>query len=57
MYYGLIFQSRRARAACRDYWLRREFITPYTPEQNGIVERFSQSEGGMCLAAQLQRLH
>ena len=37
---GLIFQSRRFRAACRDYRLRQEFIKPYTPEQNGIVERF-----------------
>jgi len=27
---GLIFQSRRFRAACRDYGLRQEFITPYT---------------------------
>ena len=34
---GLIFQSRRFRAACRDYRLRQEFITPYTPEQNDYV--------------------
>jgi len=33
----LIFQSRRFRAACRDYRLRQEFITPYTPEQNDYV--------------------
>ena len=37
---GLIFQSRRFRAACHDYRLRQEFITPYTPEQNGHIERF-----------------
>src|SRR6202044_4160746 len=37
---GLIFQSRRFRAACRDYHLAQEFITPYTPEQNGLIERF-----------------
>jgi putative transposase len=37
---GLIFQSRRFRAACKDYRLRQEFITPYTPEQNGMIERF-----------------
>jgi putative transposase len=37
---GLIFQSRRFRGACRDYRLRQEFITPYTPEQNGVIERF-----------------
>ena len=28
---GLIFQSRRFRAACRDYGLEQEFVTPYTP--------------------------
>src|SRR5262249_9874326 len=43
---GLIFQSRRFRAACRGYRLRQEFITPYTPEQNGIVERFFRSLKG-----------
>ena len=37
---GLIFQSQRFRQACRDYRLQQEFITPYTPEQNGIIERF-----------------
>ena len=41
--FALIFQSRRFRAACRDYRLRQEFITPYTPEQNGIIERFFRS--------------
>jgi transposase InsO family protein len=24
----------------RDYWLRQEFSSPYTPKQNGIVERW-----------------
>jgi putative transposase len=46
---GLIFQSRRFRAACRDYGLRQEFITPYTPEQNGIVERFFRSLKEECV--------
>ncbi len=40
---GLIFQSRRFRQACRDYRLHQEFITPYTPEQNGLIERFFRS--------------
>src|SRR5664279_4185621 len=40
---GLIFQSRRFQAALRDYRLRQEFITPYTPEQNGMIERFFRS--------------
>jgi putative transposase len=46
---GLIFQSRRFRAACQDYRLRQEFITPYTPEQNGIVERFFRSLKEECV--------
>jgi putative transposase len=40
---GLVFQSRRFRAACRDYRLRQEFIRPYIPEQNGMIERFFRS--------------
>ena len=46
---GLIFQSRRFRPACRDYRLRQEFITPYTPEQNGIIERFFRSLKEECV--------
>ena len=46
---GLIFQSRRFRAACRDYRLRQEFITPYTPDQNGLVERFFRSLKEECV--------
>jgi putative transposase len=40
---GLIFQSRSFRSACRDYRLSQEFVTPYTPEQYGIIERFFRS--------------
>ena len=46
---GLIFQSRRFRAACRDYRLHQEFITPYTPEQNGLIERFFRSLKEECV--------
>jgi putative transposase len=46
---GLIFQSRRFRAACRDYRLTQEFITPYTPEQNGMIERFFRSLTEECV--------
>lgn len=46
---GLIFQSRRFRAACRDYRLSQEFITPYTPEQNGMIERFFRSLKEECI--------
>ena len=45
---GLIFQSRRFRAACRDYGLTQEFITPYTPEQNGMIERFFRTLKEEC---------
>lgn len=37
---GLIFQSQRFREACRVYRLKQEYLTPYTPEQNGMIERF-----------------
>jgi putative transposase len=29
--------------------LHQEFITPYTPEQNGIVERFFRSSEEECV--------
>jgi putative transposase len=45
---GLIFQSRRFRRACKDYLLRQEFITPFTPEQNGVIERFFRSLKEEC---------
>jgi hypothetical protein len=40
---GLIFQSRRFREASRFCRLKQEYITPYTPEQNGLIERFFRS--------------
>jgi putative transposase len=46
---GLIFQSRRFRAACRDDRLTQEFITPSTPEQNGLIERFFRSLKEECV--------
>jgi len=46
---GLIFQSRRFRQACRDYRVQQEFITPYTPEQNGMIERFFRSLKEECV--------
>lgn len=46
---GLIFQSRRFRAACRTSRLRQEFLTPYTPEQNGVIEWFFRSLREECV--------
>jgi putative transposase len=46
---GLIFTSRRFRQACRFYRLEQEFITPYTPEQNGLIERFFRSLKEECV--------
>lgn len=54
---GLVFQSRRFREACRFYRLKQEYITPYTPEQNGMIERFFRSLKEECLAAQLRDFH
>ena len=45
---GLIFQSRRFRRACHDYRLSQEYVTPYTPEQNGLIERFFRSLKEEC---------
>lgn len=46
---GLIFQSRRFRDACRFYRVPQEFITPYTPEQNGVIERWFRSLKEECV--------
>ena len=35
---GLVFTSRSYTALVRSYGLKQEFITPQTPEQNGLVE-------------------
>ena len=46
---GLVFTSKRFRQACTFYRLNQEFITPYTPEQNGLIERFFRSLKGECV--------
>ena len=45
---GLVFGSRAYRALVRDYGLQQEYITPYTPEQNGLCERFIRSFKEEC---------
>lgn len=46
---GMVFTSRRFREACKFYRLEQEFITPYTPEQNGLIERFFRSLKEECV--------
>jgi putative transposase len=46
---GLVFQSKRFRTACRNYNLTQEYVTPYTPEQNGLIERFFRSLKEECV--------
>lgn len=45
---GLVFGSRLYRRMARDYGLQQEFITPYTPEENGLAERFIRSFKEEC---------
>ena len=37
---GLVFGAKAFVAVVRRYGLEQEYITPYTPEQNGMIERF-----------------
>lgn len=46
---GLVFCSRHYTALVRSYGLQQEFITPYTPEQNGIVERVIRTLKEHCV--------
>ena len=46
---GLVFTSKRFKAACQFYHLPQEFITPYTPQQNGMIERFFRSLKEECV--------
>jgi putative transposase len=46
---GLVFGSRLFRTTVNDYGLQQEFITPYTPEQNGLAERFIRSFKEECV--------
>ncbi|HEY5806796.1 MAG TPA: integrase core domain-containing protein [Povalibacter sp.] len=49
MYYGLVFTSRSYTALVRGYSLRQEFITPHTPEQNGLAERVIRTLKDQCV--------
>lgn len=46
---GLVFTSRSYTALVRGYGLQQEFITPHTPEQNGLVERLIRTIKEQCV--------
>jgi len=46
---GLVFGSKRFHEAVTKYQLQQEYITPYTPEQNGMIERFFRSFKEQCV--------
>ena len=46
---GLVFGSRVFTATARKYEITQEYITPYTPEQNGMIERWFRSLKEECI--------
>lgn len=46
---GLIFGSKVFTKVARDYGIEQEYITPYTPEQNGLIERFFRTLKEECV--------
>lgn len=46
---GLVFTSRSYTALAKSYGLQQEFITPYSPEQNGMVERVIRTLKEQCV--------
>lgn len=46
---GLVFGSKEFTKLSKGYNLNQEFITPYTPEQNGIIERFFRTLKEECI--------
>jgi len=46
---GLVFTSHSYTALVRSYGLRQEFITPHTPQQNGLIERLIRTLKEQCV--------
>lgn len=46
---GLVFGAKAFVSVARRYGLDQEYITPYTPEQNGMIERWFRSLKEECL--------
>lgn len=45
---GLVFTSRSYTSLVKSYGLQQEFITPYCPEQNGMIERVIRTFKEQC---------
>lgn len=45
----MVFTSRSYTALAKNYDLKQEFITPYTPQQNGLVERMIRTLKEQCI--------
>ena len=45
---GLVFTSRHYTSLVRSYGLQQEFITPYCPQQNGLIERLIRTIKEQC---------
>lgn len=46
---GLVFSSKSFTKTVKDYNFTQEFITPYTPQQNGMIERFFRTIKEECI--------
>jgi len=46
---GLVFSSKSFTKVVTDYNFTQEFITPYTPQQNGMIERFFRTIKEECI--------
>ena len=46
---GLVFGSKEFVGVVKKYGLDQEYITPYTPEQNGMIERFFRTLKEECV--------
>lgn len=46
---GLVFTSKTYTGLIKSYGLEQEFITPYTPQQNGMVERLIRTIKEQCV--------
>ena len=45
---GLVFGSKLYRRTAKEYGLQQEFITPYTPQENGLCERLIRTAKEEC---------